>query len=255
MEESRPIPMFRCEEIESGKLAKKWQEWKSSLEYYFDACQVHDQKMMRSKMLHLGGPQLQKVFGTLEGTEDFPLVMLEKRWYDVAVDRLDAYFKPRKQDVLERHRLRGMKQESNERFSHYVLRLRQQLKECGLDKYSQEVRSVMEEIMLVDVIVEGCTSQELRRKILEKDQSLCDIEVLGESLESVRVQEKEFKIGNSCSESGYNEVGKVQYVLKPRKERREERIMNKFSTAVFTSNNERICFACGHPGHMSRLPL
>lgn len=148
-----------------------------------------------------------------------------------------------------------MKQESNERCSHYVLRLRQQLKECGLDKYSQEVRSVMEEIMLVDVIVEGCTSQELRRKILEKDQSLCDIEVLGESLESVRVQEKEFKIGNSCSESGYNEVGKVQYVLKPRKERREERIMNKFSTAAFTSNNERICFACGHPGHMSRSPL
>lgn len=256
MEESRPIPMFRCEQIEGRKLAKEWQEWKRSLEYYFEACQVSDQKMMRSKMLHLGGPQLQKVFSTLEGTEDFPLVMLEKRWYDVAVDRLDAYFKPRKQDVLERHRLRSMKQEPNERFSHYVLHLRQQLKECGLEKYSQEVKSVMEETMMIDVIVEGCNSQELRRKILQKDQLLYDIEALGESLESVRIQEQELKIGKNSIETGFREVCKVQKVLKSRKERREDKIMSRFPTAASTLNNDtRICFACGNQGHLSKSPL
>lgn len=256
MEESRPIPMFRCEQIESGKLAKEWQEWKSSLEYYFEACQVHDQKMMRSKMLHLGGPQLQKVFSTLEGTEDFPLVLLEKRWYDVAVACLDAYFKPRKQDVLERHRLRSMKQGSNERFSHYVLRLRQQLKDCGLEKFSPEVKSVLEEIMLIDVIVEGCNSHELRRKILEKDQSLRDIETLGELIESVRVQEQELKIEKKVIESSYGEVCKVQNTMKSRKERREERIVNRFPTAASTWNKDaRICFACGRQGHMSKSPL
>lgn len=248
--------MFRCEQIEGGKLAKEWQEWKRSLEYYFEACQVSDQKMMRSKMLHLGGPQLQKVFSTLEGTEDFPLVMLEKRWYDVAVDRLDAYFKPRKQDVLERHRLRSMKQGPNERFSHYVLRLRQQLKECGLEKYSQEVKSVMEETMMIDVIVEGCNSQELRRKILQKDQLLYDIEALGESLESVRVQEQELKIGKNGIEAGFREVCKVQKVLKSRKERREDRIMSRFPTAASTLDDDtRICFACGRQGHLSKSPL
>ena len=248
--------MFRCEQIEGGKLAKEWQEWKSSLEYYFEACQVRDQRMMRSKMLHLGGPQLQKVFSTLEGTEDFPLVLLEKRWYDVAVERLDAYFKPRKQDVLERHRLRSMKQGPTERFAHYVLRLRQQLKDCGLEKYSQEVRSVLEETMLVDVIVEGCISHELRRKILEKDQSLCDIEALGESIESVRVQEQEFKIERKGNESGYGEVSKVQNMMKSRKERREERIVNRFpSVAANVSKDMRMCFACSRQGHLSRSPL
>lgn len=178
MDESRPIPMFRCEQIEGGKLAKEWQEWKGSLEYYFESYQITDQKLMRAKMLHFGGPQLQKVFRSLEKTEDFPLVMLAKPWYDQAIDCLDQYFKPRKQDVLERHKLRSMRQASNERFAHYVLRLRQQLKECGLEKYSLEIRSSIEEMMLVDVIVEGCTSQELRRKILEKDQSLSDIQAL-----------------------------------------------------------------------------
>lgn len=223
------------------------------MEYYFEASQVHDQKMRRSKMLHLGGPQLQRVFNTLEGTEDFPLVLLEKRWYDVAVERLDAYFKPRKQDVLERHRLRSMKQGPNERFSHYVLRLRQQLKDCGLEKYSQEVKNVMEEIMLVDVIVEGCNSNELRRKILEKDQSLGDIEALGESIESVRVQEQELKIEKRGIESA--EVCKVQSSVKTRKERKEEKVINRFPTVSSTYNGSRICFACGRQGHMSKSPM
>ncbi|XP_055622290.1 uncharacterized protein K02A2.6-like [Toxorhynchites rutilus septentrionalis] len=95
---------------------------------------------MRAKMLHLGGTQLQKVFRSLEGTEEFSMVLIEKPWFDVAIERLDAFFKPRKQDVLERHKLRNMKQDVNERFAHFVLRLRQQLMDCGLDKYSNEIR-------------------------------------------------------------------------------------------------------------------
>ncbi|XP_062539175.1 uncharacterized protein K02A2.6-like [Armigeres subalbatus] len=207
MEETRSIPMFRCEQIESGKLAKEWQEWKRSLEYYFEACQLHDQKMMRSKMLHLGGPQLQKVFGTLEGTEDFPL-----------------------------------------------------LKDCGLEKYSHEVKSVLEETMLIDVIVEGCISHELRRKILEKDQSLSDIEALGESLESVRIQEQELKIGKSGTESGFNEICKVQNVLKSRKERREDRIASRFATPASSLSKDvtcpakdQICRRCRKTGHFENV--
>ena len=78
MEESRPLPMFRCEQIESGKLAKEWLEWKGALEIYFESYQITDQRLKRSKILHLGGPQLQKVFRSLEGTENFPIVLLEK---------------------------------------------------------------------------------------------------------------------------------------------------------------------------------
>ncbi|XP_058840823.1 uncharacterized protein K02A2.6-like [Topomyia yanbarensis] len=94
-------------------------------------------------MLHLGGPQLQKVFRSLEGTDEFPLILLEKPWYDKAVERLDAYFKPRRQDVLERHKLRNMKQGATERFAHFVLRLRQHLVDCGLEKYSSEVKQAV----------------------------------------------------------------------------------------------------------------
>ncbi|XP_055584696.1 uncharacterized protein LOC129737560 [Uranotaenia lowii] len=256
MDESRPLPMFRCEQIENNKLAKEWREWKDSLEFYFDSYQITDQKIKRSKMLHFGGPQLQKVYKSLEGTEDFPLVMLEKPWYDTAISRLDAYFKPRRQDVLERHKLRTMRQGNNESFAHYVLRLRQQLMDCGLEKYSKEVRIVLEEIMLIDVIVEGCNLPELRRKILEKDQSLSDIEAMGTSLESVRHQEKEFKVGTNNGEVGHASVCKVG-TWKPKVERQQGRIMRKITLGprkIAGNEAEVICYSCGRHGHISTAP-
>ncbi|XP_062701591.1 uncharacterized protein K02A2.6-like [Aedes albopictus] len=255
MDENRPLPMFRCEQIESSKLAKEWREWKDSLEFYFDSYQITDQKIMRSKMLHFGGPQLQKVFKSLEGTEDFPLIMLEKRWYDVAIERLDAFFKPRSQDVLERHKLRNMKQGSQERFSHYVLRLRQQIKDCGFEKYQKEVRNVLEEIMLIDVIVEGCNSQELRRKILEKDLTLGEIEQLGASFESVRLQEKELKGESNTAQAGQTEVWKIK-ADKARAERQQGRIVKRFASAPQNAfkRDDTFCYACGQLGHMSKAP-
>ncbi|XP_055604470.1 uncharacterized protein LOC129752724 [Uranotaenia lowii] len=247
MDESRPLPMFRCEQIENGKLAKEWREWKDSLEFYFDSYQITDQKIKRSKILHFGGPQLQKVYKSLEGTEDFPLVMVEKPWYDVAISRLDAYFKPRRQDVLERHKLRTLKQGTNESFAHYVLRLRQQLMDCGFEKYSKEVRVVLEEIMLIDVIVEGCNLPELRRKILEKDQSLSDIEAMGTSLESVRHQEKEFKAGTNMNDGGHISVCEVG-TWKPKAERQQGRILKRIAVGprkIFGNGPEIICYGCG----------
>ncbi|XP_053691543.1 uncharacterized protein K02A2.6-like [Sabethes cyaneus] len=213
-------------------------------------------KIKRSKMLHFGGPQLQKVFKSLEGTEEFPLVMIEKRWYDVAVDRLDAYFKPRRQDVLERHKLRNMKQEVHESFSHYILRLRQQLMDCGLEKYAREVRNVLEEIMLIDVIVEGCNLPELRRKILEKDQSLSDIEVLGTSLESVRLQEKELKTGINNDSGGQTEICKMK-TWKSRGERQQRRIMKRIIPGLHKTVRkefEIVCYGCGKYGHIAKAP-
>ncbi|XP_053686407.1 uncharacterized protein K02A2.6-like [Sabethes cyaneus] len=207
---------------------------------------------MRAKMLHLGGPQLQKVYRTLEGTEEFPVVLLEKPWYDRAVERLDAFFKPRKQDVLERHKLRNIKQGANERFANFVLRLRQKLTDCGLDKYSAEIRKVMEEIMLIDVIVEGCASSELRRKILERDQSLSEIEVLGELIESVRTQEKELNSGNALLNDNPLDVHKIQEQSKARNFRKQSRFVKRFGSVGPKGGEGTImCFACGRYGHIS----
>ncbi|KAL1378824.1 hypothetical protein pipiens_015325 [Culex pipiens pipiens] len=243
MDESRPLPAFRCEQIEGGRLAKEWQEWKGSLQCYFDSYEITDQKLMRAKMLHLGGPQLQKVFRSLDGTEDFPEELVEKPWYDAAIDKLDAYFKPRRQDVLERHKLRNMKQAPNERFAHFVLRLRQQMQDCGFEKYRPKVRRIIEEMLMIDVIVEGCASQDLRRKILAKDQTLAEIEAMGESIESVLIQEKELGKGSDSGRSAYSEVCKIT------KDKGSRRQAHFESRSKDEEHCPWTCFACGRRGH------
>lgn len=124
MEEARQIPAFRCEIIDKNKLSREWEAWKWSLECYFEAYGINDQKMKRAKLLHLGGVELQRIFRSFPGHAKTPLVALEPKVYDLAIELLDAYFQAGRQDVIERRKLRKLKQEENEKFSHYVIRVR-----------------------------------------------------------------------------------------------------------------------------------
>ena len=78
-----------------------------------------------------------------------------------------------------------MKQKEGERFADFVLRLRQQISDCGFDKYSADVKAILTEVFLTDAVVEGCLSQELRRRILQQDRPFTEIESLGVTLEGI----------------------------------------------------------------------
>lgn len=97
MEEARQIPPFRCEAIEKNKLSQAWEEWKGSLEFYFEAYAISDQRLMKAKLLHLGGIDLQRVFKSLPDHDKVPLVAVEPRVYDIAIQLLDAYFQAGRQ--------------------------------------------------------------------------------------------------------------------------------------------------------------
>lgn len=171
MQDSRPIPPFRCDQIEAGKLSREWKTWKEALECYFAAYDIENQYAMRAKLLHFGGPALQRVFKNLKDHDHVPLVSLQPRWYDLAIEKLDEFFKPRQQSTAERRKLRAMKQTSGERFADYVIRLKQQIAECGFEKYGPDISQILGEIYLTDAVVEGCSSNEVRKKILIKNLS------------------------------------------------------------------------------------
>lgn len=234
--EMRPLPPFRCEQIERSKLSREWKSWKSALECYFEAHSIFDQRIKRAKLLFLGGPQLQRVFENLTDTDKIPLVAVEKKWYDTAIEKLNDFFQPARQHTLERHRLREMKQFKEERFAQFVMRLKQQAADCGFDKYSSEVSKILTEITLIDVIVQGCTSSELRRRILKEDQSLAEIEALGAMYECVDEQIKSLDKANV----GYQHE-KVFRVVENRKI--EEKM---------TGECKASCFRCGNTGHFSK---
>ncbi|XP_058457031.1 uncharacterized protein K02A2.6-like [Malaya genurostris] len=192
-------------------------------------------------MLHLGGSALQTVFKNLKGHEHVSLVTLTPRWYDTAVEKLDEFFEPRYQSITERRKLRQMKQNSGERFADYLIRLKQQATECGFEKYGNEVEEILRDIHLTDAVVEGCSSNEVRRMILLKNLSLVDIEALGITQESVDQQLIEITAqkGSHSEDKTYNVTtpnGKQHSLLK-------ENINKARST--------KTCFNCGRLGHLS----
>lgn len=262
MDEARQIPCFRCETIEKNKLPQEWEEWKGCLECYFEAYSITDQRMRKAKLLHLGGVDLQRVFRSLPDHDKIPMVAVEPRVYDLAIEQLDAYFQAGRQHIIERRKLRQLKQEEGEKFSHFVVRLRQQVKNCGFEKYCSEVSDILREIYLIDVVVENCRSDELRKSILKRDRSLREIEEIAASIESTEIQMKNLK-----QVSGY-ERERVVYDVRDRNRMTTQRKYNtaksfsdrykrenivqaagKFRAASGASNPT--CFACGQDGHFA----
>ncbi|XP_055615667.1 uncharacterized protein LOC129761868 [Toxorhynchites rutilus septentrionalis] len=249
MDLSRVIPPFRCNDVEKTKLHKEWEVWKRSLEYYFEAEDIIDQKKKRAKLLHLGGPQLQALFQSLPDSEKFASVAIERQYYDVAVQAFDEFFRPGRQDVLERHHLRRMKQREGERFAEFVIRIRQQISECGVEKYGPEVRKVLTTIMLTDTIVEGCLSEELRKQILQRDRSIEEIEEIGKSLEGVQKQMRDFGATREEAKFGDRVFGvRSKYKRSPHA-LPDTHTFSRTKKPEFSRDAR--CFKCGFFGHIS----
>lgn len=68
---------------------------------------VTDRAQKRALLLHLAGPDVQKIFETLEGTS-------ADNDYDSAIQSLDEYVKPKKNISFEQHKFNSEKQKENE---------------------------------------------------------------------------------------------------------------------------------------------
>lgn len=199
---------------------------------------------MKAKLLHLGGPALQTVFKNLKDRDHMPVVSLIPKWYDVAVDKLDAFFEPRHQTTSERRKLRQLKQKLGERFADYMIRLKQQALECGFDRYGYEIGTILTEIYLTDAVVEGCISNEVRRRILLKDLPFADIEALGISLEGVDQQIEEI----SSNETPHKICRVGQY-------KHDRSTKPKDVSTNFKPIRDKACYNCGRVGHVAASPV
>ncbi|XP_062712180.1 uncharacterized protein LOC134289752 [Aedes albopictus] len=236
--------------VESSQLPVAWSKWKRDLESYFEAENIVSQYQRKAKLLYLGGPDLRDIFDNLPDVDNVPHVLVDPPYYDTAISKLDAHFEPFRRRTYERHQFRQIAQKPTERFSDFVLRLRTQVKRC---EYSQP------DEMVVDQIVEKCTSNKLRQKLLKRDMFLDEVEALGTSLEESERQLKEFNRvphesinrlsfrnqnhGHPSSFSNRQGVPKIPY----------QWTNNRYSYSrggLNQSRSEPVCFACGKKGHV-----
>ncbi|XP_055605879.1 uncharacterized protein K02A2.6-like [Uranotaenia lowii] len=196
---------------------------------------------MKAKLLHLGCVELQRVFRSLPGHDKVPLVAVDPRVYDLAVELLDGYFQAGRQYVIERRKLRQMKRRE------------------GFEKHSGEVSEILKEIYLIDVVVENCRSDELRRSILKKDRSLSEIEEIAASIEDTEIQMLNLKGPAVVQERAAYEIGNVQsgkrsfqHTVYRRGDARNNPLKRQSAVDNFANQNNQSCFACGEQGHFAK---
>lgn len=258
MESIRKIRPFEMV-ADRSRLPTEWQKWKRELERYFDASGVSSQWEKRSMMLHQAGPDIQEIFDHLPGVDDIPQVLIDPPYYDVAIQKLDEHFEPMRRKNYERHLFRQILQKSDERFADFVMRLRIQAKRCEFDKY--DVREVDDRI--IEQIVEGCKSTELRRHILAKDLKLEEIVTLGTTLADVQEQVKQLDRDQLEVKSHGNANFGVNRVFKRGavsnwsttgnfRNRPSGSLSGNWNSVGSSRNKQtdRNCFACGYKGHL-----
>lgn len=110
----------------------------------------------------------------------------DKDVYEVAIKKLDEYFSPKQSYTYERHLFRLLRQENDEKFEKFLIRLRQQSSKC---KFSNENDN------LIDQIIEKCNSVELRKKILLLGDTVTIDTIISEAnaLETIERQMSDFQ--------------------------------------------------------------
>lgn len=172
---------FDCEG-DTASISFRWQRWKRALEIYFVATNINDQNKKRAVLLHSAGLVLQDIYFNIPGaheTDDKDDV------YDIAIEKLDEYFSPKQSNLFERHIFRLMKQEPDEKFEKFLIRLRRQSSKCNFANEDEN---------LIDQITEKCSSTKLRKNILLLGDTATIDKIITEanSLETVQRQLNEF---------------------------------------------------------------
>lgn len=228
--------------IDDGNCAVDWSDWLRSFEIFARANQVIAPKLKRDWLLHYASPKVQSIYYNLidqDETENEPirrgplitgLMPFNQDRYTETVTKLQNFFAPKRNLSYERHVFRKMKQDKKERIDSFVMRLRIQANRCGFDANLDD--------NIKDQITSGCSSDSLRRKILERGEDNLDtIMKIARICESVYEQQKEFT--DAAKEETDKETAEVcktgnRTILGSR---------NKFTTGGME------CARCGMKGH------
>ncbi|XP_050059725.1 uncharacterized protein LOC126551010 [Aphis gossypii] len=203
-----------------------WEKWKRSIMIFILSQNITKDTQKQAIILHRGGQELQDIFFSIpehgnppDGTTTF----------QHTINLLDQHFIPKVNPVFERHVFRKIRQEANESVGQFISKLRQQVAKCGFADADTE---------MCDQIIEHCTSDELRRKLLEKNNL---------SLSEIIEEAKRFELVVQQADTlGKNEKEMVNKVTKYEKKKHYK--MEKLKT------RRKACYRCGNENHFKNDP-
>ncbi|CAI6367348.1 unnamed protein product [Macrosiphum euphorbiae] len=203
-----------------------WEKWKRSIMIFILSQNITKDTQKQAIILHRGGQELQDIFFGIpehgnppDGTTVF----------QHTINLLDQHFIPKVNPVFERHVFRKIRQEVNESVGQFISKLRQQVAKCGFADADTE---------MCDQIIEHCTSDELRRKLLEKNNLS-----LSEIIEEAKRFELVVQQADTLGKNGKEMVNKVT-----KYEKKKQYKMEKLKT------RSKACYRCGNENHLKNDP-
>lgn len=202
-----------------------WLKWKRALERYLKLSKITEEEEKCDLLLVLGGIELQDQYEKIVHYEVMVTELNDAGINEQRADKyasiilsLDRYYAPKTNKRYERHLLRGIKQEETESFDNFVNRIREQANRCEFNDVNDAT---------IDQIIEGCLSQDFRKKLLSEEKTFEEILQLGKAMEDLQAQCKTY----------VKEVQSVQHELVQR---------------VQPSKSAVRCFKCNRLGHIAR---
>src|SRR6266536_6257971 len=166
---------------------EEWNQWKQRWEFYVDSLPEMTDKRKRAKLLHTAGPKVQEIYQTLND---------ETKSYETAITVLDGYFAPKKNKLYQRYLFRQITPKPGQKVDAWVTELKVALKWCSCSTEEQK------EDVILQQIIDHCTSKNLRRKILQEGEM-----TLAKALEWARLFEITESQANNIEENAGTKLG------------------------------------------------
>lgn len=225
------------------KLGAQWTSWLDEFEAYADSVGLFitdandaNKQQRRALLLYTAGKEVRDIFKHLPDTGD-------PKEYDKAVAALNKHFVLKTNSVFLRHKFRLLRQQTNESVSQYVLRLREAAVGCKFQDVERQIQ---------DQVVEHCTSEKLRRKLLEKgdDLTLGKTLELAALLEAVNLQAEEMK---TTAEDTGGTVSRVHEETRHKRECYRCGSQSHFANDSHCPAKGKTCRKCAGRDHFAKM--
>lgn len=246
----KPLPPFDPTS-EPSSLSQRWRTWKRRFETYLVAVNVTDDKQKRALLLYQAGQETQDLFETFSDTGTD---------YETAIDKLDAYFNPKKNVDFEVFQFRQATQREDETVDQFVTRLRKLSVTCEFADLNKELKSA---------VIQHCKSKQLRRWALrEEDLTLDKLTSKARALEASEQQAKGMEESMATSETVHRLGQRSKKQLGESYQGKQALPQNSMSSNQCRkcglnwphTNGPcpaagKICRACGKPNHFAKMCL
>lgn len=223
------VPPFNFKSLPSSRVRDEWLKYKRNFEYIALANEEKNQTKLKYIFLAKAGPDVQEVFGSLQGADVVEDAEKTIKPFDVAISKLDEYFAPQQHETFERYMFWTLNPTEGESLEKFLLRATEQASKCNFGSSKEESTqiSVIDKLILL-------APPELKEQLLQKENlTLTELTKMINSYSSVKYQATQM-----TSASTLAGVGSASSI-------------NRLQASSSTSAGSLECSRCGWRGHLA----